>query len=193
MTALRILLVLALQTVALGGMIVQRQILLHSPQVVTLKVVPIDPKDMFRGDYVTLNYGISLLELSKLRADRVSAGKSSVGLWQEGGVTEGDTVYVTIVQKNGVWTPVALGRERVIAVPGGIVLQGKVVPSWQSGFVRVDYGIESYFVPQGTGRQIEEEAQKGDLSADIAVDTKGHCAIKAMRRKGNVFYVEGLF
>ncbi|MBI3678763.1 MAG: GDYXXLXY domain-containing protein [Proteobacteria bacterium] len=179
MIALRILIVLVLQTAVLGGMIFERQAMLNGSRVVTLKVVPIDPRDMFRGDYVTLHYAISLLELGKLQGDR--------------DVKEGDTVFVTISQKNGMWSPVALGRERAVVVPGGIALRGKIVPSWQSGFVRVDYGIESYFVPQGTGHEIEQESQKGDLSADIAVDAKGRSAIKAMRGKAGVFYVEGLF
>jgi len=63
----------------------------------------------------------------------------------------------------------------------------------QTQSVSVSYGIESYFVPEGTGREIEQELRKGDLSVDIAVDAQGRTAIKAMRRKGQVFYVDGVF
>ena len=45
---------------------------------------------------------------------------------------------------------------------------------------------------EGMGRDIEDTRQKGDLTADIAIDPKGRAAIKAMRRKGQVFYVEGI-
>ncbi|MEQ1867208.1 MAG: GDYXXLXY domain-containing protein [Micropepsaceae bacterium] len=58
--------------------------------------------------------------------------------------------------------------------------------------LNITYGIESFFVPQGMGRDIEDTRQKGDLTADIAIDPKGRAAIKAMRRKGEVFYVEGI-
>jgi len=59
--------------------------------------------------------------------------------------------------------------------------------------VSVSYGIESYFVPEGTGHEIEQELRTGDLTVDIAVDAQGRAAIKAMRRKGKVFYVDGVF
>jgi uncharacterized membrane-anchored protein len=56
------------------------------------------------------------------------------------------------------------------------------------------YGIESFFVPQGQGKVIEDERQKGDLTADIAVDAQGRGTIKALHRAdGQAMYVEGLF
>ena len=55
MMIMRILVVVALQTVALAYMILDRQTMLNSSRVVTLKVVPIDPNDMFRGEYVILS------------------------------------------------------------------------------------------------------------------------------------------
>jgi len=60
------LIVLALgQTLFLGAMIWDRVTLLRSPDVVTLKTAPIDPRDIFRGYYVILSYEISQLPLDK--------------------------------------------------------------------------------------------------------------------------------
>ena len=182
MSTLRILIVVALQTIALGYMIVDRQATLNASRSVTLKVIPIDPRDMFRGDYVILRYSISDLDLDKLAGDNK--------------FETGDTIFVTLEQKEQDWIAVAVGRARPFATPRGIVIKGIARPlngSSDTGTqIAVDYGIESYYVPEGTGRAIENERQKGDLSADIAIDNQGRAAIKAMRRNGQVFYVEGI-
>ncbi len=184
MTIIRILIVVALQTAALAYMIIDRQAMLNSAQVVTLKVVPVDPNDMFRGEYVILSYDISRLDLAKLDGDDA--------------MTYGETVFVTLVPDGETWKAVAIKRERPFEVQGGIALRGKA--DWVDGpsggtapqHIGVNYGIESYFVPQGTGKVIEDEARKGDLSIDIAVDAQGRGAIKAIRRKDGVIYVEGI-
>jgi len=82
---------------------------------------------------------------------------------------------------------------------GTVVLRGTVNSLWAYSpgdpeTVRLAYGIESFFVPQGQGKSIEEELQKGDLTAEIAVDALGRGAIKSLRRtNGQVLYVESLF
>jgi uncharacterized membrane-anchored protein len=184
MTILRVLIVVALQTVALAYMILDRQQMLNASRVVTLKVVPVDPSDMFRGDYVVLSYDISRLDLGQLDGDDE--------------LTYGDVVYVTLVRGDGVaWKPVALRRFRPFEVQGGIALRAKVESldkpdAAKPPIARLSYGIESYFVPQGTGLAIEDEARKGELNVDVAVDNQGRSAIRAMRRKDQVFYVEGI-
>lgn len=182
-TALRILIVVALQTAALAYMIVDRQATLNAARVVTLKVAPVDPRDIFRGDYVILSYAISRLEPPKLQGDKK--------------FNYADKVYVTLVPEGKTWTAAAVAHGKPIALPNGVVIKGTVdsFDADDAGLARsitLSYGIESYFVPEGTGREIETERQKGDLSADIAIDNTGRPAIKALRRNGQVFYVEGI-
>lgn len=205
MIALRILIVVALQTLALAYMIYDRQAMLNAGRTVTLKVVPVDPRDIFRGDYVILSYDISRLDLSKIDG--------------EDKFDYNDTVFVTLVPDGQTWKAAAIARGKPIAVQGGVAVRGTVIsfdlinppeapaPAGPSGtpapapaptpppqsFVLVTYGIESYFVPEGTGRAIEDEARKGELSVDAAIDPTGRASIKALRRSGNVFYVEGVF
>lgn len=185
MTIIRILIVVALQTAALAYMIFDRHAMLNSAPVVTLKVVPVDPNDMFRGEYVILSYDISRLDLTKLEGDDT--------------ITYNDAIFVTLVPDGETWKPVAVKRGSPFDVQGGIALKGTVETIENEGAnnvvqaIRVNYGIESYFVPQGTGKVIEDEARKGELKVDIAVDDKGRGAIKAIRRKDGVIYVEGIF
>lgn len=177
----RILLVALVQTIALGYMIVDRQAVLNSARVVTLQVAPVDPMDPLRGEYVILRYSISTLNTGELQGDdKFNAA---------------ETVYVTLENKPDGWAAVAVGH-RPVATPGGVVIKGTISridqPADAPANLNVDYGIESFFVPQGMGRDIETERQKGDLTADIAIDAQGRAAIKAMRRSGQVFYVEGI-
>jgi uncharacterized membrane-anchored protein len=203
MITLRIVVVVALQTLALAYMIYDRQTMLNGSRVVTLKVTPVDPRDIFRGDFVILSYAISRLEPPKIQGDDT--------------FDYGDKVYVTLVRDGEVWNAAAIARDKPFAIQNGIVIKG-TVDSFQTAeptattpapdapsapasteprtiqtAVTVTYGIESYFVPEGTGREIEEELRKGDLSVDVAIDAQGRTAIKAMRRKGKVFYVDGVF
>jgi uncharacterized membrane-anchored protein len=181
MTAtLRILLVVALQTAALGYMIFDRGAILNSRDVITLKVQPVDPSDMFRGDYVILSYDISQLDLAVLPGD----DRFMEGRW----------AYVTLANHNGVWTPVAVNDTMPARPPGTVVLRGKVESGGNGGPLRLTYGIESFFVPQGQGKPIEDERQKGEISADIAIDAEGRGAIKSLRRTdGTVIHTESLF
>jgi uncharacterized membrane-anchored protein len=183
-TPLRILIVVALQTAALAYMIVDRQAVLNASRVVTLKVAPIDPRDIFRGDYVILSYDISRLDLKTIDGE-------------DDTFTNGDDVFVTLRQDGTEWKAVAIAKAKPFVVQGGVPIRGKVDSIDFGGGTTpqnatVSYGIESFFVPEGTGREIEQERQKGDLSADIAIDTSGRAAIKALRRGGQVFYVEGI-
>ncbi len=180
----RILLVAAVQTIALVYMIVDRQATLDAARVVTLKVAPVDPMDPLRGEFVILTYDISRLKPADLDGEDT--------------FQNADTIYVTLQNKGEEWAAVAIGHNPV-AAPGGVVIKGTVnyvneftVDTKTTTELNVTYGIESFFVPQGKGREIEQERQRGDLTADIAIDPKGRAAIKAMRRKGQVFYVEGI-
>lgn len=50
-----------LQTAALGYMVESRASILRNGKEVLLKTVPVDPRDLLRGDYVILSYDISWL------------------------------------------------------------------------------------------------------------------------------------
>lgn len=183
MTMFRILLVVAVQTLALAWMIMDRQQMLDSSRVVTLKVVPVDPRDLFRGDYVVLSYEISRLDLAKL------GGTDDVA--------PDDKVYVTLDKVGEDWKPVTVSKTLQKATGSSVSMAARVINVDQPGTdgsktIMLGYGIESYFVPQGTGLAIEQEARKGTISVDAAVDDSGRAAIKALRRDGKVFLVEGI-
>jgi uncharacterized membrane-anchored protein len=48
--------------------------------------------------------------------------------------------------------------------------------------MRVEYGIECYFVPEGMGLELERRAGRG-LIAEIAVDRNGRAVIRSVHRE----------
>lgn len=197
------LIVLALgQTLFLGAMIWDRVTLLRSPDVVTLKTAPIDPRDIFRGYYVILSYEISQLPLDKLSGDDE--------------FTEGDTVHVELAPDGDTWNAVAAWRDRPEPADGNKIIRGRIVYVLENRMVTrapdddtemtapeapcsgcktatVLYGIESYFIPEGDGQELEDERNAGTLTVDIALGRSGTPAIKGLRLDGEPVYEEPVF
>ena len=173
------------------AMAMQRAAILRDGKEVRLEVVPVDPRDLFRGDYVVLGYGISTVELPKGVTDAF---------------TRGQKVFVTLrPDENGRAEAVAVSAERPAISSADIAISGAVVnslcPANQSGIrdcksenrvVRLQYGLESYFVPQGEGKKIET-TEKSRLEIVAAVTASGQSAIKRLRIDGKPVYDEPPF
>jgi len=151
----------------LAGMVLMKEFTLRTGQDILLKTVPVDPRDLFRGDYVVLAYEISTLDLTQLPADRSS-------------FAPGDRVYVAVVP-HGRYHVAA----RVDSQPPegqGVFLKGQV-RSVAGRSLRMEYGIESYFVPEGKGRVLEQ-ARGTHLDVKASVDRFGHAVIKGLLLEG---------
>lgn len=165
-----------LQSAALFGMVYERHRLLKSGREITLSVRPLDPRDLFRGDYVTLGYDISTLTKSDTESDP-----------DYGGFVAGSDAFVTLAPKQeGGWTVAHAGSTYPSKVaPGEVVLKGRVLSAWKSQDpavtnVTVRYGIEQYFVPEGTGRDLEAKVRDHKIEAIVAVGSDGGAAIKGL-------------
>jgi uncharacterized membrane-anchored protein len=58
---------------------------------------------------------------------------------------------------------------------------------------QVRYAIESYFVPEGTGKVLEEKVRDKKISAVLAVGSSGDVAIKALVVDGERVHQEPWF
>ena len=175
-----------LMTGILGWMVVDRVRLLKSGREIVLPIRPVDPRDLFKGDYARLGFDISLIDAALLPAPEPLPPNV---IYQR---TAPRTVFVTLEQQSDQsWKPVAVGERLPGAVPANrIVLKGRT-ESWDRR--RVIYGIERYFVPEGTGGRIEELARTSKLAAIVAVDRNGNAAIKGLVTDGKRIYEEPLF
>lgn len=141
--------------IIIGGFVAMKESTLRSGTKVLLQTEPVDPRDLFRGDYVTLRYDISEVELF--------------------GPKDGSTVYV-LLDTSGKYATVYKAQFEKPA--SGIFLKG--TGYWFRGegiTARVEYGIESYFVPEGEGRKIENYVGRG-LAVRVAIDADGRAVIK---------------
>ncbi len=165
--------VVLVQTLVLVAMIATKQWTLATGTEVALETAPIDPRSLFRGDYVRLNYAIS----------RLSA---------EEDFTPGDEAYVLLRKGDPYWLFVAVRREPPPVPPDHVLLKGEV-RSARGSRIDIRYGIESYFIPEGEGRELERPEPGAEISILIAVDRFGNAGIKAVLVNGEPRYVERLF
>jgi len=126
---------------------------------VLLETRPIDPRDILRGDYVTLGYEISFIDGEILA--------NALGFVDEGidySDYRGREIYVTLQKdERGIGTVKSVSVSRP---PDGLYLRG--VMDRRSGVV---YGIGVYYVPEGTGLEIENRIRDMD-EAQILVDVR---------------------
>ncbi|WP_428646354.1 GDYXXLXY domain-containing protein [Roseibium sp.] len=125
-----------------------------SGTVVPLKLVPVDPRDLLRGDYVIIN-----LEIGRISRD-LPGGED---------VRTGDTVYVGLKRTGDqAAEPVLLAKTREEA--GDLAISG-TVRSVVSNRLRIDYGINAFFLPEGEGKAIEKlDVNRVLLEVSIARD-----------------------
>ena len=153
--------------VILVGLVASKEFTLRSGHTILLETVPVDPRDLFRGDYVILRYPLSTLDLTHLPTDRP-------------GFSVGDHLYVVLSLQGH--HPIPLRIESHPPHDHSFFLQGTVI-SQHDTRLTVEYGIESYFVPEGDGRMLEQARGKG-LEVQAVVDRFGHAVIKQLLVNG---------
>jgi uncharacterized membrane-anchored protein len=142
---------------------------------VLLKTLPVDPRDLFRGDYVILRYEFSEIDLNKIPV----LGSPDFKRY--------DIVYVKLRKVDQFWHFVAISRNKPALEEQDDVFIKGIVRNAYDKKLSVDYGIESFFVPEGKGREIEEARQAIAVTAEIAVDQSGDSAIRRIRVWGRAF------
>ncbi len=156
-----------LQILVLVAMIAQRSRPLVNGTTVLLRVVPVDPRDLFRGDYVILGYDFSRVP---------SNGVEGMPDYQQGSHdVAGRTVYALLVpEPDGKhWRCERFTASRPAT---GVFLRG-TLRSWG----RAEFGIESYYVQEGTGRTYEQAIRSHNLSAEVAVGRDGQAALRSLQ------------
>jgi uncharacterized membrane-anchored protein len=159
----------ALQFAVLVGMIIKRSIPHLTGETVLLRVVPVDPRDMFRGDYVILGYDFTR------RSPAGAPGKETKPFRGDRAEFHGQTVYVWLVpDEDGLhWRCDRVTWDKPPA--GQRFIRGKIGPRG------IEAGIESYYVQEGTGKEYEAAVRKRQLSAEVALTADGQAALRALR------------
>lgn len=191
------ILAVAVQILFLLGMVGRHSYTLQTGTPVLLKPVPVDPWDMFRGEYVTLRYEMSSLDPGALPIE----GKP---------FKRGQAVWVVLKPGDPYHVPVSVHAVRPGSLEAGQVAVRGTVEWWheyesppprpapperprpgeptqpepqpRQGELALRYGIEQFFVPQGEGRGLEESYE--DLTVEVKVDRFGRAALSKVFLKG---------
>ena len=168
----------------LSGMIVGHAWPLWTGRVVTMKVVPIDPRDLFRGEYVRLNTAATQLH-------REDPGTGQSATWVVARPLDdvyekarsGSLVYVQLA-------PTPQGDYAVSSVSrkpreGAINLRGRArlgSTRWSpTGVLVVDYGLDAFYMQEGSSKRVEDAIrEKHDIRMQVAIASSGKARIKTL-------------
>lgn len=172
-----------LQCAILVLMVADRVRILREGREVTLQTRPVDPRDLLRGDYVVLGYDISQLPAGAL-AGRPTAERNPV-------------MFVKLApDANGLYQAVSVHAEPVTVTAPEVLIRGRMVYSCGSTSrtfcdkLQIRYGLESYFVPEGEGKKLEQARNQQKLRVVAAVLPSGRAAIKRLLLDGEPVYEE---
>ena len=162
--------VVAAQLFVLVFMIAKQELLLANGAKVLLKCEPIDPRSLFSGDYVDLNYEISSIGeniISKSKINDIYA-------------LEGKKIYVALKKKpNDMHHNIAAISDNLeeLKLIYSTIIRGRVEYAGSTQ-IRVKYGVETYFVPQREGKKIEDNI--GNTSVEVSIADNGDSAISKL-------------
>ena len=171
------------------AMVWPRAAILRNGQEVRLEIAPVDPRDLFRGDYVVLAYRIGTVDVPSNVTTSFKRDQK---------------VFVTLrPDESGKARAVAISAEQPAVTGNDVVIAGFVTTTSAcrlnkdgvrdcklgTNAVGVRYGLESYFVPQGEGKKIEI-MEKARLEVVAAVAPSGQAAIKRLLIDGVPVYDE---
>ena len=97
-------------------------------------------------------------------------------------------------QDDGYWRAVVASLGTPLDNPpaeGEVDLRGAVAPGWsldEASTVRVDYGMERYYLPEGEGLAIERDMRVRPFGILAVVDKDGTPQIKALMDGGKVLF-----
>jgi uncharacterized membrane-anchored protein len=147
------------------GMTVMPLYTLVSGEEVILRTIPVDPTDLFRGDYVILRYEAEEVPASMVSKEvrrELEKGHSAV------------EVYVALKQEDGFHVPEKVTLKKP---ESGLYLKGKlnyITTSWDGKLdgeetAYLSYTLDKYFVEDNTGLELEEASRDGNILAKVKV------------------------
>jgi len=175
-----LIIAVAFQVLVLAFIAGKREYIARTGDVVYLRTAPIDPRDLFRGDYVRLRYEASIVPLARASADIAEQMKK---------YAFGETVYAALEKGEGGLAEVTgLSTTRPAS---GIFIKGRLAQAWRFGTVApetaaVEYGIEAYYVQEGKGLEIEKQQGmrttiQTPLEMEVALGGDGTAVIRGLR------------
>lgn len=151
--------------IIIGSILAFNQYVLLTGTQVLLRTVPIDPRSLFRGDYVSLSYEISRIDLDSI----------SFKYQDFTALRLNEPVYVSLKIENGYAYPKGIYSK---PPQNSFFIKGTIITKTNS-IIEVSYGIETFFVPEGHGKEIEQKMGK-TLDVKVSIDRYGNAVIQSL-------------
>jgi uncharacterized membrane-anchored protein len=129
----------------------------------------VDPRELFRGEYVMLSYGFSRIPAGGIEGVPQDPRGPDLRNWQD------RTVYVSLAAESDGrhWRAEQVSIRRPA---GGRYIRGRIT-RWGL----IEFGIEAYYVQEGKGREYEAAVRNRRLSAEVAVAPGGYASLRSLR------------
>ena len=144
------------QLVVLAAMVGFSEQVRRTGEHVVLQTVPVDPRSLLQGDYAILNYEIAIPGRIKNASPPLRKN-----------LRRGSWSFVTLEKRGEIWQ--ATGYYSSRSLPDRLHIRGRMDDSG-----RLDFGIGTYFVPEGTGHIVENAR---DVKVRVFVDRDGEAGI----------------
>lgn len=174
----------------LSWIIAGRAAILRNGTEVLLKVEPVDPRDLLRGDYVYLSYDISRIPVRLIA--NIPAGQNAS--------RDGAIVVRLKEGEDGYWHAITawLGKAQTPAGQGEVDIAGHLFRGWNlsadsDATVSPDYGIERFYLPEGEGKAIERDMRTRPFGIRAAIARDGTAQIKALVDGHKTLFEEPLY
>jgi uncharacterized membrane-anchored protein len=164
--------IVAAQILLLAGWAGSHEWALRTGQTILLETEPVDPRDILRGDYIILAYPAQRILFDQFDPPIATAP------------APGTTVSVELRLEGGFHRVARASLGALTAAPGATVVTGRIeAVRWgaRPGEVRVTYGIDRFFVPEGKG------TPRGKIVAVVAVGQDGRPSLKGLLVDGRPY------
>lgn len=158
------IIVLAVPLIILLGLTVKPLWTLTFGEEISLLTVPVDPRDLFYGDYVTLRYEIEEVQKDKLTEDLLQKLENDTSY-------KAVKVYGKLIQKDQVFILEELTDKKPAGSPylTGQMYGYPYLNENNTMIFNVDFKLDRFFVPENTGMELEKLSRQGQLVAHIKV------------------------
>ncbi len=192
---------ISIQIIIIVAIIMTKLIILHNSTTVLLNIEPIDPRSPLRGDYITFTYK-KLSRIIEHSGETFSIGDTvyvplklrsngyayRIGHVQKTPPTNGTLYIAGRVHDVRLFKPEEWNGRRMpqaVPLPSGnepIETYSGAAKSKTAMELTIVYGIEDYFIPEGTGRNIP--FSRHVMSAEVAIDGNGRAVLKRILMEG---------
>lgn len=132
-------------------------------ETIVLETLPVDPRDVFRGDYVVLRYEINEVPIDKFPEELRN--------WDTFDDYKNKKLYAVLKEEGNSYTVDYMSFSK----PNNpYYLEAKLYERYPlenlyGDTVFVEYNIDRYFVPENTGKELEDASRQGELLAEVKV------------------------